>query len=264
MGVLDSIKSDIRKSGNNKGKFIYFRDGEKKRVRFLSDMDDAFEVLMHDSYEKGVNVPCQSIYGKDCSYCNDADLRHRNNYIWSVWDYDSNEVKLLMQAVSRCSPIPALVSMYENYGTLCDRDYVITSSGRMTSKTFSVVPLDKVKFRNQKAKPFTEKQIVSMLAKAFPADDVDEDDDDYTPSKAKSKVKNSTKQDDEWDENDNDYESMTPKQLYNLCVGRNIECEKKKPSRYYINLLEEADKAEDDWGDDDNDDDFDDDEWEDE
>ena len=45
-----------------------------------------------------------------------------------------------------------------------------------------------------------------------------------------------------------------------LCKDREIDCEAKKSAKYYVNLLEEADKAEDDWGDDD---DYDDDEWED-
>lgn len=269
MGILDKIKADVKKTGNNKSKIIYFREGEKKRVRFLSDMEDGLEVVMHDSFEEGINVPCREAFGEECEFCDRDDLRTRSNYIWSVWDYDSNEVKLLMQAVSRCSPIPALMAMYENYGTLCDRDYVITSTGRQISKTFSVIPMDKAKFRNQKAKALTKKQILQILSKAFPYDDASEDDDeDEKPKKrAPKKVTRKSEPEDDgndWDddeeESDNDYESMTPKELWKLCKDREIDCEAKKPAKYYINLLEEADKAEDDWGDDD---DYDDDEWED-
>ena len=101
MGILDHIKQDVKKSGNNKSKIIYFREGEKKRVRFLNDMEDGMEVVMHDSFEKGINVICREAFGEECEFCGDEDLRTRSNYIWSVWDYDANEVKLLMQAVSR-------------------------------------------------------------------------------------------------------------------------------------------------------------------
>ena len=57
MGLLDSIKRDAKKSGQNKGKFIYIREGTKVRIRFLVDMDEGIEVTWHDSYEQGINVP---------------------------------------------------------------------------------------------------------------------------------------------------------------------------------------------------------------
>ena len=89
-----------------------------------------------------------------------------------------------MFPVNNCTPIPALMAMYENYGTICDRDYVISVSGKQQNKTFSVVPMDKVKFRNEKAKPFSEKAILKMLDNAFPCDaDVDEDDEDEKKKK---------------------------------------------------------------------------------
>lgn len=272
MGLIDSIKNDVKKSGQNKGKFIYFREGEKQRVRFLIDMDDGMEVLFHDSFEKGINVPCQEIFGRSCDYCEEEGLRTRSQYVWSVWNYERKEVQLFMFPVNNCSPIPALMAMYENYGTLTDRDYVISVSGKQQNKTFSVVPMDKVKFRNEKAKPFSEKAILKMLDKAFPADDKAEDDDDEYEEKPKRGKKNMTKKskdydddydadewDDEVDEDEVDYSSMTAKELFNLCKEREIEVEARKPAKYYIRQLEEFDKAQDDWGDDDDDD-----EWEDE
>lgn len=249
MGILDQLKADVKKAGSSKSKFIYFRDGDKKRIRFLNDIEDAVVITMHNNFEEGVNTACRKHVGKDCPLCDAEGYRTRDNYVWSVWDYDSNEVKLFMFAVNRCSPIPALMAMYENFGTLCDRDYIIQVQGRQLDKTYSVINMDKQKFRNTKAKPYTEKQIIAMLEKAFPfPESLNTDDSD----------------DDAWDVDDKPagkYGDMKPKALFDLCVERKIECEKKKPAKYYINLLEEADKAEDDWGDDD---DYDDDEWEDE
>lgn len=270
MGLLDKIKSDVAKSGSNKGKFIYFREGQKVRVRFLNDMDEGMEVKFHDSFERGINVPCQEIYGKDCLYCEDEDLRTRSQYIWSVYDYEAKEVKLFMFAVNNCSPIPALMALYETYGTLTDRDYVISVTGKQQNKSFTVVPMDKNKFRNEKAKAYSEKAILKMLAKAFPADESEDDEEDYEeedekPTKTKSKPqKASTKKadDDDWDEGEDtdvDYTTMSPKELYGLCKERDIECVPKKPAKYYINLLEEYDEAQDDWGDEDE---ADDDDWE--
>lgn len=281
MGLVDKIKADVKKSGQNKGKFIYFREGVKQRVRFLTDMDDGMEITFHDSFEKSINVPCQEHFGRSCPHCDDDSLRTRSQYVWSVYNYDTKEVQLFMFAVNNCSPIPALMAMYENYGTICDRDYVISSSGKQQNKTFSVVPMDKVKFRNDKAKPFSEKAILKMLDKAFPCDTDDDDEDDdeeeiksskkHAPKSTGSK-KSSRKQEVEEDDDDYedsfeeeeddddiiDYSDMSAKELYDLCKERGIDVKPKKPARFYINQLEEWDKANNDWGDEEEDDD----EWE--
>lgn len=279
MGLVDKIKADAKKSGSNKGKFIYFREGTKLRVRFLQDMDDGMEITFHDSYEQGINVPCQEHFGRDCPYCDDDSIRTRSQYLWSVWNYEAKEVQLFMFPVNNCSPIPALMAMYENYGTICDRDYVISVSGKQTTKSYSVVPMDKVKFRNVKAKPYSEAQVLKMLDKAWPCDDVDYDDDDEEEAPKKKAPKKtgkaSTKRpvDDDEDEDDEDwgdedsgddtpdYSEMSAKELFKLCKERGIDVKPKKSERFYIKQLEEYDQAQDDWGDDD--DYEEDDEWED-
>lgn len=277
MGLVDKIKADVKKSGQNKSKFIYFREGSKIRVRFLTDMDDGMEVTFHDSFERSINAPCQEHFGRSCPYCDDETLRTRSQYVWSVYNYETKEVQLFMFPVNNCSPIPALMAMYENYGTITDRDYVISVSGKQQNKTFSVVPMDKVKFRNDKAKPFSEKTILKMLDKAFPCDidDEDEDNEDEVSNKHSSKSIGSKKNnkskyeeeddyddDEDWSEDDDDdvidYYDMSPKELYQLCKEREIKVQPKKPAKFYINQLEEYDKAHEDWEDDE------DDEWEDE
>lgn len=271
-GLINAIKNDIKKSGANKGKFIYFREGQKQRIRFLTELDDGMEVVFHDSFAKGINVPCQEKFDRDCKYCEMEGIRTRSQYVWSIWNYETNEVQLLMSPSNNCSPIPALVAMNENYGTIMDRDYVISVTGKQQNKTFSVVPMDKVKFRNNKAKPYSETAVLKMIDKAFPADDDEdnEDEEEYRPKKSKKTVssksaKKAVEEDDEdWDEEDAeeiDYEEMTEKELYKLCKKRDIEAKPKRTKNYYINLLEEYDKAQDDW--DDNDDEEEDD-WDDE
>lgn len=280
MGLLSSIKNDVKKSGQNKGKFIYFREGQKQRIRFLQDMDEGLEIVWHDSFEQGINIPCQEVFGRECEYCDDDSLRTRKQYCWSVWNYETKEVQLFMFAVNNCSPIPALVAMYENYGTLTDRDYVISVSGKQQNKTFSVVPMDKVKFRNEKAKPYAKKTVLKMLDKAWPDENADSSGDDYededeTPkkkrqsnsrNKAKSKpVKNDDDDfeddfddddfdDEEDDESEKDYSDMSAVELFKLCKERGIDADKRKPEKYYIRLLVEDDAAHEDWDEEDDDD----------
>lgn len=274
MGLVDKIKADVKKSGSNKRKLTYFREGTKVRVRFLQDMDDGLEVTFHDSFERSINVPCQEHFGRSCPYCEEEGLRTRSQYVWSVYNYEDKEVQLFMFPVNNCSPIPALMAMYENYGTLTDRDYVISVTGKQQNKTFSVVPMDKVKFRNDKAKPFSEKAILKMLDKAFPCDDVneDEDEDEEKPAKKKAPKKSGSKaksvEDEDYEDEDYEdegetetsYEDMTAKELFKLCKERGMEVAPKKPTQYYVTLLKEDDEAHDDWDDEEEDED----EWEDE
>lgn len=278
MGLVDKIKADVKKSGQNKGKFIYFREGNKQRIRFLNDMDDGMEVTFHDSFAASINVPCQEHFGRACPYCDDESIRTRSQYVWSVYNYDTKEVQLFMFPVNNCTPIPALMAMYENYGTITDRDFVISVSGKQQNKTFSVVPMDKVKFRNDKAKPYSEKAILKMLDKAFPCDleDEEDEDEDEAPKKRAPKSTGGKKtrkpepeeddeeddyDDEEWsDEEDDDdvidYSEMSPKELYQLCKEREIKVPPKKPAKFYINQLEEWDKAHEDWSDDEDDEDW--------
>ena len=74
------------------------------------------------------------------------------------------------------------------------------------------------------------------------------------------KTKTKTKKEEEYEEDDdveeNDYESMSAKELYKLCEERGIDCKPRKSKEYYIDLLEEADEDSDDWGEDEEEDDW--------
>lgn len=246
MGILDRIKEESKKSGQSKGKFIYFREGEKRRIRFLNEFEDGVEITFHDSFEKGINVPCQEMYGKDCKYCEMEGLRTRSLFVWSVWDYEAKDVKILMQAVNNCTAIPAIMALYEDYGTLLDRDLVITKTGKQQNTTYTVVPQDKNTFKNSKAKPLSKSAILQCIAKAYPDEDGDNDDDGVATTKKKKAPMNKP-------ESEKDYDEMSARELYNLCDDRGIDVMPKKPERYYIKKLEEYDQANDDWGDDDDD-----------
>lgn len=282
MSLIDDIKNQVKKSGTNKSKFIYFKPGSKIRVRFLNDMEEGHKVLFHDSFALGINVPCQELFGRTCPHCEEEGLRHRDLYAWSVFDYEAKEVKILLGAINNFSPIPLLVGMYDTYGTLVDRDYVITKNGTGTSASFSVVPMDKVRFRNEKAKPYSESKFNSLLDKAFPDDvteeeededespkprikkgkkkpkpvedeyddEEDDDEDEEEAPKKKAKKKKPTpppveeEDDDDEDEDEEDYEDMSPLKLYKICKSKGIKVATKKKANYYITKLMDNDEEE--------------------
>lgn len=256
---LSKMKSEIKKSGANKGKIMFFKDGEKHRVRFLSDFEDGLEVKWHDSYALGVNVPCQEEFGRDCEYCEEEDLRTRNMYFWSVYDYEAEEVKLIMFAVNNCTPVGALASLYESYGTLLDRDYEITKRGSGQATQYSVVPLKERKFRNTKVKALSDEAILKIIDKAYPADNSENVEEDEPKRKKQNRTKGkkddfkkkmNEPEEDSWDEDEDeeetDYESMTAQELYKLCKKSGIECKPKKTKEYYIDFLEELEDEQED------------------
>ncbi len=238
MGILDSMKKDIANSGGSKGKIFLVGTDKKRRVRFLVDFENGIELIFHDSFGLGVNALCAKEINEKCKHCNNEDLRHRKLYGWPVYDYDSNEVKIFLYAVNNCTPIPGLISMYENYGTILDRDFVIERKGKQQNTSYTIVPLDKAKFKTQVKIP-TGEAMIKVIAKAFPPNAVgkprEENDDSDGDEKEQAK----------------DYTQYSAKELYQMLKDRDQDVQAKKSKEYYIDLLEELDDSEigDDWDD---------------
>lgn len=255
MGLLDAMREEAKKSGANKKKMLFFRDGQKTRIRFLTDMEDGLQVTTHDNYTAGVNAICQELFDKNCDLCDDDSMRTRNQYVWSVWDYEANEVKLIMMANNQCTAVPHLISLYDQYSTLLDRDYIITRNGSGTSQSFSVIPMDKVKFRMTKAVAYSREKTIAILEKAY--SDIGDVDESETKSKKNRKYKSAK------EESDSLYDGLSAKELYKECIERGLDVEIKKSAKYYIEELENddlenvKDDSDDDWEDEDNTEDID-------
>lgn len=268
MGLLNDMKSEIQKSGGSKGKILFIKDGTKKRIRFLEDAEDGHELTFHDSYNDGINALCLEELGKNCPYCERDDLRTRKLYAWSVWDYDAKEVKVLLYAANNCTPIPSIIAMFEAYGTLLDRDFVISRTGSQQNTSYTVIPQDKAKFKNSKANKLSTKELLKVIAKAFPInpEDMDEEDEEdeeeeHKTKKKKNKSSKSKKKekydeddyddeednedDDDDDEDEEDYDEMSAQELYRLCKKKGIKVSKCKKKSYYIDILEEYEEDED-------------------
>lgn len=274
MSIVDKIKEQAKKQGTNKAKFLYFKEGSKVRIRFLQEFDAGLEIPWHDSFALSVDVPCQIIFDRHCDHCDNEDLRTRSKFAWSVWDYEAKEVKIILFAVNNCTPIMALAGVYEAYGTILDRDYVLTKTGKQQNTSFAVIAMDKVKFRNDKAKPYGKAKFLELLNKAFPDDAVAEDEDNEddedveevpkkkVKGKVASKKKPPVEDDDEEDEEEeapvkakpkpkkksqpveSDYEDMSALELFKECKSRGIDVKPKRPEDYYIDKLEESDAKE--------------------
>lgn len=257
-GLLKKIKQESARTGGNKKKLLWVPKDGKKRIRFLQEIDDGLEVQCHDSYSNGIdNTLCLKEIGKDCPYCDDEDIRKRSMFVWSVYDYDANEVKLAAYAFNQCTPVSQFMAYAEHNGTITDRDYILTKTGSATDTSYAMMPQDRRKIKNTKIKPFSKQQTLKILTEAW---------------SFKGEVEESDGFDDINSPEESEYTDMSKKELYELCVERELDVPKKpadakkKPSTFFIRLLEEADQAEEDWNDEDDTEDWDDesDGWDDE
>lgn len=201
MSLIDSMKERIKNSGANKKEVLYVAPDTKRRVRFLQELDSGFEFKFHSSFNRGINALCPEMYGKECPYCeqNDETIKDLSFYAFSVFDYDSNGVKILLYKANGVSPLPAFIEFFDEYGTIMDRDYTIKKNGKGMGGSFTVMPGERTTFRNGKAKPFTKKQIIKVLQKAFPVnqqeyDTPDEEEEEVMPKKSKKTKKVKTVQ----------------------------------------------------------------------
>lgn len=196
MSLIDSMKERIKNSGANKKEVLYVAPDTKRRIRFLQELDSGLEFRFHSSFNKGINALCPEMYGKTCPYCgnDDESMKENTMYAFSVFDYDSNGVKILLYKANGVSPLPSFIEYFDEYGTIMDRDYTIKKNGKGMSGSFTVMAGDRTTFRNAKAKPYTKSQIIKVLQKAFPVNqedyiDDDEEEEEVKPAKKTKKTK---------------------------------------------------------------------------
>lgn len=200
-GLIEQMKEKIAKSGSSKKDILYFGKDTQKRIRFLQELDEGYVFEFHNNWDPSIFELCKDPEDhENCKLCEEG-ISLQDQYVWSVWDYDSSSVKLIQFKATGLTPIPAFIEMYEEFGTIIDRDYKVKKVGQGQGASYVVTPLDKERFKNSKAKPFTRKQVKEILENAWQPKEIttDEDDDDEEEEEekaknTKSKKKNKKKQ----------------------------------------------------------------------
>ena len=216
--LIKDMKDRIARSGANKKEIIYFAPDSVKRIRFLEELDEGKMFQFHSDYEAHIFELCKDPEDhENCSLCND-DISILEQYAWSVWDYDSNAVRILCTKATGVSPIPALIELYEEYGTLKDRDIKIKKVGKGVGSSFTVTPLDKSRFRNEKAKPYTEKQLRDIFLKAYVSNSDSNEEEDEEEEVKETKKKTTKKKEKKEPTLREKYEELTFSELKNICL----------------------------------------------
>lgn len=184
MGLISEIKNDISRTGQNKEKILYVRTDEKVRVRFLDEIDDGYSFTFHQIWDDGIVCICPKEVDEDneCKYCEmdgkDEKLRTYKMYAWSVYNFETKRVEIALFKANKCTPVQQLVELSANYGTILDRDYVLMKRGKGFDTSYTVIPQDKQKFRNEKALPFSREGMLKVLVGAYPYEDPDKEDEE--------------------------------------------------------------------------------------
>ena len=195
--LIKQMKERIAKSGTSKRGILYIGKDSIKRVRFLDELDAGQQFQFHNDWDASIFQLCDDMEDhENCAMC-EQEIALQDFFAWSVWSYDDNAVRILLYKATGVSPVPALIEMFEEFGTIKDRDYKIKKVGQGTGGSFVVTPLDKERFKNAKAKSFTKKQMIDILKEAYPAksdsDSKDDDEEDEEDEVETKKSKNTSK-----------------------------------------------------------------------
>lgn len=198
--LIKQMKERIAKSGTSKRGILYFGKDSVKRVRFLVELDAGEQFQFHNDWDASIFQMCEDMEDhENCKMCKD-EIAIQDFFAWPVWSYDDNAVRILFFKATGVSPVASLIEMYEEFGTIMDRDYKIKKVGSGTGGSFVVTPLDKERFKNAKAKPFSRKKMEEILNEAYPkklddedVEDDDEDEEEEENVKTTKKAKNAKK-----------------------------------------------------------------------
>lgn len=220
LNLVEQMKEQVAKSGTSKKDILYFGKDSVKRVRFLQELEEGSCFEFHSEWGSDIFELCKDPEDhEDCELCREG-IKLQEHFCWSVWDYDSSSVKILKAKATGVSPIPSFIEMYEEFGTIMDRDYKIKKVGQGQGSSYVVTPLDKERFKNSKAKPFTKKELEEIMKEAFGkskneiADEADEDEEGEETKTKKGFKKNKKKQKSLRDK----FEELTFKQLKEIAM----------------------------------------------
>ena len=172
--IIEEMRSAINNSGGGKQGFFFLPDGQKKKIHFLRDLDKPFKMTMHEKWAEsglgsGWNYPCQVHYGEECQWCDSPDEKQRDKeyFVWQIWDYEDEKVKLFSFKANDNSPVPHMLAMFEEVGTLVDRPYTIVRTGKGTSTSYTLIPLTQ-SAKPDKASIYKKEALLELFKKAFP------------------------------------------------------------------------------------------------
>ena len=200
--------------GSNWIKSLRLKDGERAKIRFLTEGDEVVRALYHSvpipekTYRK--EVFCRSMLGEDCELC---VQQNKKNLKWHAWVYvyhilktsipegdnidldkieivkvgektyykqSVNDVRVLRMGPGKGKYLTnKLMTLYQTYGSLMDRDYTwIRSGAKMENTNYELLPEAPSDFEYTEAEiPYALEDVCETWPKAPGNDEVKEEKD---------------------------------------------------------------------------------------
>ncbi len=201
--ILDKVKKALAESSAGSGmpqEVLFIPEKQKIQVRFLSDFEDAVILLFHEKFDEktkyALRQPCWRQYGKDCPF-HVPGYKDSDRYIWTVFVYEQKVKRMLLVKPTKNSVMNNLVQIYEQFGSLTDRDIIISRNGTGLNTTYTALALDKAPYEGELKKPWTAEKILEYLSVALKAPEAEAGKTDDEPVTTKLPATSKKKQEEE-------------------------------------------------------------------
>lgn len=134
-----------------------------KRLRMLSEFDEAFSIIMHDKFQVLFPQPCLKYYSEPCPFHNVEGIRTVTWYVWTVYDYENASKRIGLWKATLASPIEQLLDLYDANGTIKDRDIEMRKIGQGPKTRVKVKVLPVSVFEGKYHEPYKEDKIMEIV-----------------------------------------------------------------------------------------------------
>lgn len=134
-----------------------------KRLRLLSEFDEAVSIIMHDKFQVLFPQPCLKYYGEPCPFHNVEGIRTVTWYAWTVYDYENEAKRIGLWKATLASPIEQLLDLFDANGTIKDRDVEMKKIGSGPKTRVKVKPLPVSPYSGKLNEPFKEAKIMEIV-----------------------------------------------------------------------------------------------------
>jgi glutaredoxin len=151
MDLMDDILMDVEAKSRSLDSVFKIGPNEEKKIRFLCEGSVGLSYDFHGRFVKGQgmakygwSVPCPVSFKKyarnkkvetynktNCPYCQFADdkatsTKTDKKFAWLIWNYTDGCVQVFTFKISDKTPVTKLAKKYKRFGTLLDRDYIVS------------------------------------------------------------------------------------------------------------------------------------------
>lgn len=148
----DLIRDEIKKqsarggSGPRVNRMLWAKDGESYKVRFLHEIEDCSSVAFYNSFKEGVNVfGPENWDGEEenkrfLKAMKSLKIKPTTQHVFLVWNYEEECVQILLMKAVPSSFLMGIVDWEGQFGTICDKDYILKRMGTGPGTSYSVMP----------------------------------------------------------------------------------------------------------------------------